>query len=108
MVLLLPRIRWRTFTGQCVTAFALQTPAYVAVHNLSEAGIEPARNEVSGIGPTLVSTLLDLASDVLPFGEFSGVHIRCHINVLRESLQLPSGGLTGEMAKAHDPSVGAS
>jgi hypothetical protein len=71
-------------------ALALQTPAYVAdaLHNLSEAGIEPARNEVSGIvkwlnssldaltevDPTLVSMLLDLAGDVLPLGEFSGVH----------------------------------
>jgi hypothetical protein len=78
-----------TLTPQQQFALALQTPAYVAdaLHNLSEAGIEPARNEVSGIvkwlnssldelaevNPTLVSTLLDLASDVLPLDEFSGV-----------------------------------
>jgi hypothetical protein len=64
---------------------ALQTPAYVAdaLHNLGEAGIEPARNEVSGIvkwlnesldtlsqiDPALVSTVSDLVSDVLPFSD---------------------------------------
>src|SRR5829696_3491267 len=87
-------------------ALIAQTSAYIAdaVHNLSEAGIEPARNEVSGIvkwlnssldavaeiNPTLIGTLLDLASDVLPSGALSGVHQ--HSDTAHEMIEVALSG----------------
>ena len=98
----------------------LQSLSYVldAVHNLSEAGIEPARNEVSGIvkwlnssldalaevDPALVSTLLDLASDVLPFGELSGVHL--HSDAAHEVIRIAVSGAElnfPDVARVHLP-----
>jgi hypothetical protein len=101
-------------------ALLSQTPAYIAdaVHNLSEAGIEPARNEVSGIvkwlnssldavaeiNPTLIGTLLDLASDVLPFGDFSGVHQ--HSDTAHEMIEVALSGAEfnfPDVARVHLP-----
>jgi len=101
-------------------ALLSQTPAYIAdaVHNLSEAGIEPARNEVSGIvkwlnssldavaeiNPTLIGTLLDLASDVLPSGALSGVHQ--HSDTAHEMIEVALSGAEfnfPDVARVHLP-----
>ena len=109
-----------TLTDPQQDALDTLTTFYVldALHNLSEAGIEPARNEVSGIvkwlnssldavaeiNPTLVGTLLDLASDVLPFGDFSGVHQ--HSDAAHEMIEVALSGAEfnfSDVAQVHLP-----